>query len=93
MVALTPDVTPPKKIEGLSPSLPQDHQGAELPAAVLLEFVVTDEGQVRGLVVAQSGGEALDRACLEAVRSWRYEPAVKAGVEVPVKWQARFTFR
>jgi TonB family protein len=35
----------------------------------------------------------LDKAALEALRTWRYEPATKAGVKVKVHFPIRLTFR
>ncbi len=83
-------VTPPKRLSGRSPKLPR---GTPLPASVLVEFVVREDGTVGEARVAESGGEALDVVCLEAVRDWRYQPAKTGGVAVSYRQQHRFTFR
>jgi outer membrane biosynthesis protein TonB len=35
----------------------------------------------------------LDKAVLDAVRGWRFEPATKGGVKVKVRWTARQTYK
>jgi TonB family protein len=92
LVALTPDVEPPKKLSGDPPALPNAGRGLELPAAVLLEFIVDEEGRVVEPSVLESAGKVLDGASLEAIRSWSYEPASKQGVKVKVRQRARFRF-
>jgi TonB family protein len=93
LVALTPDVKPPRRTGGDSPGMPRSGPRPRLPASVLLEFVVTEDGGVRDIRVVESGGDVLDRACSEAVARWRYEAAVKDGIEVSVTQRARFTFQ
>jgi len=89
-VPMTPDVTPPKRVAGSSPSLPR---GVRPPASVLVEYVVTEEGRVTGARILESGGAELDRASLEAVSGWRFEPAWLNGVQVKVTRSVRFTFQ
>jgi len=93
LVALTPDVEPPKKLSGDPPALPGAGRGLELPAVVLLEFTVDEEGRVVEPDVLESAGKVLDGASLEAIRSWIYEPATKQGVKVKVRQRARFRFK
>ena len=92
LVALTPDVEPPKKLSGDPPALPRAGRGLELPAVVLLEFVVDEQGRVVAPNVLESAGKLLDGASLEAIRSWTYEPATKRGMKVKVRQRARFRF-
>jgi protein TonB len=63
---------------------------------VLLEVLVTEEGRVGGLRVAESSGHAaLDKAALEAVEDWRFRPgrrgdrAAAMRVLVPVRFRLR----
>ena len=90
--ALAPGVTSPRKLSGESARLPQNTSHLELPASVLLELTVTEEGLVVQPRIVESGGQVLDEICLEAVRSWRYEPATKQGVKIRVRQRERFTF-
>ena len=61
---------------------------------VILEVLVTQEGRVGDLrVVASSGYSVLDQAALASVRTWIFEPGMKAGktvdmwVKVPVRFR------
>jgi TonB family protein len=92
IVPLGADVTPPRKLSGSSPALPKDAPRRRLTGSVLVDFVVTETGAVVDVKVLESAGEALDRACLEAVAGWRYTPASLRGASVRTKQQARFTF-
>jgi TonB family protein len=83
-------VTPPRRLSGRSPDLPR---GTPLPASVRVEFLVREDGTVADARVVESGGEALDAACLEAVRGWRFQPAKRGSVAVPFRQQHGFTFR
>ncbi|MGH2628086.1 MAG: energy transducer TonB, partial [Anaerolineales bacterium] len=46
------------------------------------EMVVAETGETRDLRIVESAGVFLDEAALQAIRSWRYEPAQKDGVRV-----------
>ncbi len=91
LVALTPDVIPPKRLSGPSPDMPRSLPRVK-SATVLVRFVVTEEGKVEDPTIVESAGPALDEACLDAVRKWRYSPALKNDVRVRVGQQARFRF-
>jgi TonB family protein len=93
LVALTPDVTPPKKLSGesvrLRTSLPKKFNGS-----VTVEFIVDEEGKVRDPKVAESAGDPkIDGPCVDAVKTYRYEPATLRGVRVKVGQRAKFTFQ
>jgi TonB family protein len=58
-----------------------------------VDMVITEDGVPVDVTVVESAGEALNRALVEAVRDWRYEPARKDGVNVRVHWRVRQIFR
>jgi serine/threonine-protein kinase len=93
LVSLGPDVAPPRKLSGDSPRTPAAARNLRLSGSVLLEFLVDEEGRVLDPKVVESAGGLLDTACLEAVRTWRYQPATKEGVRVKVVQKAKFTFQ
>jgi serine/threonine-protein kinase len=92
LVPLTPDVTPPKKLSGdsvtLRTKLPKKFNGS-----VVVEFIVDEDGKVRDPKVVESAGAAIDAPCLDAVKTWRYEPATLRGTRVKVQQRTRFTFQ
>ena len=44
-------------------------------------------------IVESQAGERLDRAVIEAVKKWRFTPAVKGGVKVKVRESRKFTYQ
>jgi TonB family protein len=93
LVALTPDVTVPKKLSGesvkLRTSLPKKFNGS-----VVVEFIVDEDGKVQNPKVVESAGDPkIDGPCVDAVKTYKYEPATLRGVRVKVAQRARFTFQ
>jgi protein TonB len=75
----------PRRRSGESPSYPR----AGAPrlksgerVSVVVRFVVTEKGDVEDVSVVESAGKMVDAAVIQAVRSWKYEPATKRGVLV-----------
>ena len=86
---------PPAFLLRSRPAYPEQARAQHLEGVVLLLVSVDANGRVTNASIRQSCGHGmLDRAALEAVRSWRFSPArqgenkVPANVEVPI----RFTF-
>jgi TonB family protein len=87
--------TPPRKLSGSSPSYPSDRMKrlrSGERVSVTLRFVVTETGEVRDVVVVESGGRVLDDVVVAAVRAWRYEPATKRGTRVKAQVMFKQTF-
>lgn len=87
--------TPPRFLMRYKPPYPGEARAAKLEGTVLLLVSVDATGRVTSASVQKTCGHGvLDRAALDAVRSWRFVPAqqmdraVPATVEVPI----RFTF-
>ena len=61
---------------------------------VVLSILVTLEGKADQMRVAETLDPVFDRAALECVRSWRFEPAKDAeGKPVPVRLPVQVTFK
>lgn len=58
----------------------------------MLELVVTPNGLPKDFTVAKSLGPELDKKAIEAVRTWRFEPAIKDGKPVMVKIRVEVKF-
>ncbi len=61
---------------------------------MILSILVTLEGNADQMRIAQTLDPVFDRAALECVRSWRFEPAKNAdGKLVPVRLPVQVTFK
>jgi periplasmic protein TonB len=76
------------------PTYPASARNLGVQGTTLLHVLVADDGRVAEVVVKQSAGHAdLDRAAIDAVRRWRFEPA-RRGTEPVEMWvQLPFEFR
>ena len=74
----------PRKLEtNPAPPYPPDAFARRQQGRVLLEVHVDEHGLVAGVSVSESSGvSSLDRAALETVRRWRFEPARRGGTPV-----------
>jgi TonB family protein len=93
LVEMSADVAPPKKISGDTAYYPRKAERNRMQGLVVVDMIVTEKGDVTDLRVLESAGEVLDQAVLDAVKSWRFEPATKHGIKVKVHWQARHRFQ
>jgi TonB family protein len=87
--------TPPKRRTGESPSYPRSgaprlKSGERV--SVTVRFVVTEKGDVEDVAVVESAGKVVDAVVVQAVRSWKYEPATKRGVRVRSQMVLKQTF-
>jgi len=85
---------PPQFLLRYKPTYPEEARAARLEGTVLLLVSIGTDGHVTGSSVQSSCGHpVLDRAALQAVRSWRFYPARQDGraiatrVEVPVRFR------
>jgi len=67
--------TPPRRTKGSSPSYPDAAARDGAQGTVLLECVIDESGAVEACRVGHSVHPAVDRAAMDAIRRWRYEPA------------------
>jgi eukaryotic-like serine/threonine-protein kinase len=93
LVELTDDVTPPVRTHGGPAPYPERARRMHQEGTVAVSMIVDETGVPTELQVVESAGHVLDAAVVESVRSWRFEPATKAGVRVKVRWTARQTYK
>ena len=88
LVAMDGSVSLPREIAGKAPAppYPDEARRMNLLGVVKVEMIVNEKGEPTDLRVVKSAGEILDRAVVDAVRTWRYAPAMKSGVKVKVRW-------
>ena len=92
LVAFDGSVSPPLKTSGNPPPYPDEARRLNLLGTVKVAMIVNERGEPTELRVVESAGEILDRAVVNAVRTWRYEPAMKSGVKVKVGWSYQHSY-
>ncbi len=69
----------------IKPDYPEAARRDRAQGVALLRFEVLSTGRVGEVVVARSAGHrALDRAAIEAIKQWQFEPARRGPTPVPV---------
>ncbi len=88
-----PDVTPPKIKKNVDPNYPEEYRQERLSGVVKLQCVINTEGVAVDIEVLQSFNAAFDHNAIAALRQWRFEPAKRNGVVVPVRVKFEISFR
>jgi len=86
-------VSPPKPIYQPDPEYSEEARKAKYQGTVVVWIVVGGDGRVHEAKVQRSVGLGLDEKALEAVRSWKFDPAQKDGKPVPVAVNVEVNFR
>ncbi len=60
---------------------------------VTVSFIIGTDGRVHSPLVLESAGSVEDRTVLDAVRSWRYRPAMCNGVPTEAEAKIEFSSR
>ena len=58
---------------------------AQYKGVVVLSMIVTTDGKPKDIKVIKSLGVPLDKKAIEAVKTWKFDPATKDGKPVMVK--------
>lgn len=83
----------PQAVRSPAPRYPRDAQRRGESGTVVLRVHVGTDGEPEGIdLVTGSGSRSLDRAAVEAVRRWRFEPAMRDGRPVEGFVQVPITF-
>jgi protein TonB len=76
-----------------APEYSEEARTAKLQGTVLLDITVTTEGKATKIVVIRSPSDGLAEKAAEAVKSWRFKPALdKAGNPIQARVQIEVTF-
>lgn len=83
-----PQVTPPRidasQLDNPAPAYPVRSRQMREQGRVLLDVYILPDGSVGEIRLRESSGfPRLDRSALEAVKGWRYIPAMRGGVAIP----------
>ena len=85
-------VTPPRLKHDSEPEYSEEARSAGLEGTCVLQVIVGTDGKPHDIKVARSLGMGLDEKAIEAVRTWRFEPARKDGKPVLVMITAQVNF-
>ncbi len=83
----------PRPIFQAAPVYPSQMRGKALEGVVTVIFVVDSAGKVAGPRVEKSSHPEFEKPALDAVKQWRFEPAVKGGQRVACKMRVPIRFQ
>lgn len=86
-------VSAPRILFAPDPDYSEEARKAKYQGTVVLWVVVGPEGRPRDIRVQRSLGLGLDEKAMEAVKSWKFEPARKDGQPVAVQINVEVNFR
>jgi TonB family protein len=79
------EVSPPRRISGREPEFAEDARIAKYQGTMTISLVVDPSGTATDLAIMTPLGLGLDEKAVEAVRAWKFDPAMKEGQPVAVK--------
>ncbi|HTE90185.1 MAG TPA: energy transducer TonB [Terriglobales bacterium] len=80
---------PPQALATPNPLLDQPEPNAK----ITVSFIIGADGLVHSPLILESAGGSEDRTVLNAVRSWRYRPAMCNGVPTEAEGKIEFSSR
>jgi TonB family protein len=78
-------VSPPRQIYAPEPEFSEEARKAKYQGVCTLGLIVGTDGRPSNIRVLSSLGMGLDEKAIEAVKTWRFEPAMKDGHPVRVE--------
>jgi TonB family protein len=87
------DVLPPKVLYKVNPDYAQEDKDAKIEGTVLLQMIVTAEGNAEDIKIVRSLSPGLDQKAIEAIQRWTFQPGTKDGTAVPVWATVEMNFR
>jgi TonB family protein len=85
-------VTAPIPTYKPEPRYTGDARAAKLEGTVVCSVVVNDTGNVADVQVVRPLDRGLDESAMQTLRTWKFEPATKAGKPVPVRVVVEVSF-
>lgn len=83
----------PKLIEKVNPIYPEEARKAGIEGLVILRARINEEGLVERILVLKSESSLLNKAAIDAVKQWKYEPLHKEGKTVPAVFDVTVRFK
>ena len=89
---LGPGVTPPRVIKQTAPQYPNG-RGVSASGSVLIGLIVSSKGLPKDPHILKSLDKDLDQSAVDAVKEWRFAPALKDGKAIAVRVSLQIQFR
>ena len=86
-------VSAPVPIFKPEPPYTKEARAAKLQGTVVLWIIVGVDGAVTDAKVIKPFDKGLDENAVQAVKTWKFTPAVKAGKPVPCRLMVEVSFR
>jgi periplasmic protein TonB len=86
-------VSAPRVVFQPDPEYSEEARKAKYQGVCVLWLIVGPDGHPRDIKVARTLGLGLDEKAIEAVKTWRFEPAMKDGKPVAVQINVEVSFR
>jgi TonB family protein len=86
-------VSAPRATYSPDPEYSEEARKAKYQGTVVLFMIVGPDGRPHEVRVMRSVGMGLDEKAIEAVRTWKFEPARKDGQAVAVQISVEVAFR
>lgn len=83
----------PRAISQPAPMYPADMRSKKLEGVVTVVFVVDAAGNVSSPRVENSSHSSFDKPALDAVKKWKFEPALRSGRRVACKMRVPIRFQ
>ena len=80
----TPGISAPAVIKRIEPQYTAEARQARAAGTVILQVVIQTNGTADILKVVKPLPSGLTESALEAIRQWRFRPAVRQGKEIPI---------
>ncbi|MFN0241943.1 MAG: energy transducer TonB [Planctomycetota bacterium] len=82
----------PRLVVQVLPLYPSEMRGKKVEGLVSVAFVVDADGKVSNPRVDETSHAAFSKPALEAVKKWKFEPALRDGKRVPKKMRVPIRF-
>jgi TonB family protein len=86
-------ISAPKVVFSPDPEYSEEARKAKLQGVCVLSIIVDPQGKPEDIKVARSLGMGLDEKAIEAVKRWKFKPAMKDGKPVAVAVNIQMVFR
>lgn len=93
-VKVSAGITPPRAVERVAPQYTEEARKRKVQGTVIVRVIINTGGEVESVKVLRGLPGGLSEAAVEAIRQWRFEPALDAaGKPLNVLYNLTINFR